>query len=84
MNANITTTTIVAPPAAASGKIKAFALDVIGNGTAYTWAWFTSTVKWPSNIVPPRTSTNGKMDRFVFAVDDAGVVTGMVSGQVYL
>lgn len=82
MNANITTTTIVGAPS--TGKAKSFVLDVVGNGTAYTWAWFTSTVKWPNNIVPSRTTTAGKMDRYVFAVDDAGVVTGSVAGQVYL
>lgn len=82
-DANITTMTISNIPA--TGRYVSFVLDVVGNGTGYTWTWFTSTVKWPNNIVPTITTTNAKLDRYIFATYDGGTTWfGSVVGQVYL
>lgn len=82
-DANITTMTINNIPA--TGRYVSFVLDVVGNGSSFTWAWFTATVKWPNGIVPSITTTNGKMDRYIFATYDNGTTWfGSVVGQVYL
>jgi len=78
--ANITTTTINNIPA--SGRYASFVLRVKGDGTARTWAWFDSTVKWASAVAPGRTSTNNKYDWFVFSTVDGGTTwSGFVMGQ---
>lgn len=78
--ANITTTTINNIPA--SGRYASMVLRVKGDGTARTWTWFDSTVKWASGVAPARTSTLNKYDWFVFSTVDAGTTwSGFVMGQ---
>jgi hypothetical protein len=78
--ANITTTNVTNP--AASGKLQSFQLRVKGDGSARTWAWFDSTVKWPGGTAPTRTSTNNKYDWFAFESLDGGTTwAGFVLGQ---
>ena len=78
--ANITTTTISNVPA--SGRYASMVLRVKGDGTARTWTWFDSTVKWAGNSVPTRTSTLNKYDHFVFETYDGGTTwNGFVKGQ---
>jgi hypothetical protein len=78
--ANITTTTI--SNVAASGKLQSFTLRVKGDGSARTWTWFDSTVKWPGGTAPTRTSTNNKYDWFLFLSLDGGTTwAGAVIGQ---
>ncbi len=82
LNANITTMTLQNVPA--SGKLASFILDVTANGSAFTWSWLTSTVKWAGGGAPTVTTTNGKVDRFAFLSRDGGTTwIGMVLGQVY-
>jgi hypothetical protein len=81
MNANITTMTI---NGVVFDEVASFVVKVTGNGTPYTWAWFTSTVKWPSAYVPERVSTSGKVDVFSFITYDGGTTwLGSPVGQVY-
>jgi len=82
LNANITTMTL--SNIAASGKLHTFQLEVTYNGTPFTWAWLTSTVKWPQGVAPTMTNTNTKVDRFVFETRDGGTNwVGAVLGQGY-
>jgi hypothetical protein len=81
-NANITTTTINNIPA--SGKLATYTFFMTANGTPFTWAWMTSTVKWPAGIAPTFTSTNGKIDVFhVFTGDGGTNWYGVIVGQNY-
>lgn len=83
LNANVTTMTINNIPA--SGKVGSFVLVMTANGTGYTWAWLTSTVKWPGGVAPTMTTTNNKADIFSFFTYDGGSTwIGSVIGQVYL
>ena len=78
--ANITTTTITNIPA--SGRFGSFMMRVKGDGTARTWAFFDSTVKWSGTATPTRTSTNNKYDWFTFVTVDGGTTwSGFVLGQ---
>lgn len=82
LNANITTTTLTTIPA--SGKLASFILEVTYNGSAFTWTWFTSTVKWAAGVAPAFTNTNTKVDRFSFLSRDGGTNwIGAALGQNY-
>jgi hypothetical protein len=75
--AAINTTTITNVPA--SGRFASFVARVKGDGTARTWTWFDSTVKWGGGVAPTRTSTNNKFDWFMFTTVDGGTTwTGAV------
>lgn len=69
LNANITTLSITNPPA--SGTSFSFVLQLTADGTARSVTWGSS-VKWPSGTAPTLTSTNGKVDTFIFITDDGG------------
>jgi hypothetical protein len=78
---NVTGWTISNAPA--SGTLGAFVLRTLGNGTAYTWVWPTTT-KWAYGETPTPTSTNGKYDLFSFFTFDGGTTWfGQVIGQNY-
>lgn len=80
LNANISTTLGLNIPS--TGKFCAITYIITANGTAYTWAWLTSTVKWPGGIGPTLTSTVGKVDIFVVSTWDGGTTWyGAVVGQ---
>jgi hypothetical protein len=79
LNANITTLTISNPPA--SGTAGSFTLNLTADGTARTVTWGSS-VKWPYNTAPTLTSTNGKVDVFVFYTLTGGTTWfAFVAGQ---
>lgn len=69
LNANITTLTISNP--LPSGNPSSFELWFTADGTARTVTWGAS-VKWPGANAPTPTSTNGKVDRFLFETKDGG------------
>lgn len=69
LNANITTLTIQNP--SASGTACSFTLALTADGTLRTVTWGAS-VKWAGGVAPTLTSTNGKVDIFVFTTWDAG------------
>lgn len=68
-NASITTLTISNPPA--NGIAGSFTLRLTADGTPRTITW-PAAVKWPGGIAPQLTSTNGKVDIFVFLTTNAG------------
>lgn len=70
LTANVTTTTLQNIPA--SGKAAWFVIRTKGDGSARTWSWFTSTVKWGSAVVPTVTATLNKFDYFMFLSYDGG------------
>lgn len=79
LNANITTLTIQNP--SASGTACSFTLAFTADGTPRTVTWGAS-VKWAGGVAPTLTSTNGKVDIFVFTTWDAGTNWyGFVAGQ---
>lgn len=79
-NANITTTTLQNIPAA--DHMGYFNLVLTADGSARTWAWLTSTVKWPGGIAPTFTTTNGKKDWFFVWTEDGGTTWfGQIVGQ---
>ena len=79
LNANITTLTIQNP--SASGTACSFTLAFTADGTPRTVTWGAS-VKWAGGVAPTLTSTNGKVDIFVFVTWDAGSNWyAFVSGQ---
>lgn len=79
LNANITTLTIQNP--SASGTACSFTLALTADGTPRTVTWGAS-VKWAGGVAPTLTSTNGKVDIFVFVTWDAGTTWyAFVSGQ---
>jgi hypothetical protein len=69
LNANITTLTISNPRP--SGTACSFTLAFTADGTARTVTW-PAAVKWPGGTAPTLTSTNAKVDTFVFTTWDAG------------
>lgn len=69
LNANVTTLTIQNP--SASGTACSFTLAFTADGTLRTVTWGAS-VKWAGGVAPTLTSTNGKVDIFVFTTWDAG------------
>jgi hypothetical protein len=80
LDQNISTTTAQNPPA--SGVFCAVTFIITFNGTAYTWAWLTSTVKWPNDVPPVFTNTAGKIDTFmVWTVNGGSTWRGVVVGQ---
>lgn len=79
LNANITTLTIQNP--SASGTACSFTLAFTADGTLRTVTWGAS-VKWAGGVAPTLTSTNGKVDIFVFTTWDAGTTWyGFTAGQ---
>lgn len=83
-NANITTTTLSNVPTLASNKLAFFNIKLTANGSAFTWAWLTSTVIWPGGVAPTFTTTNGKRDWFFVWSDDGGTTWfGRIIGQNY-
>lgn len=79
-NANVNTLTVSNTQ---SGKANSFELYATGNGSAQTWTWPAS-FKWAGGIAPTLTSTNGKVDRFVFETNDGGTTWfGSIVGQNY-
>jgi hypothetical protein len=81
-NANITTTTLSNIPA--SGKYCSILWLPTYNGSSFTWAWLTSTVKWPGGAAPVFTNTNAKVDAFVtFTIDGGTTWRGIIVGQNY-
>ena len=79
LNANITTLTIQNPPASGNGG--SFTLRFTADGTGRTVTWGAS-VKWPGGTAPTLTSTNNKVDTFVFFTTDAGTTWyAFVAGQ---
>lgn len=80
LTANAGTTNFSNIPA--SGRFGSFVVRVEGDGTARTWTWFDSTVKWDGNAAPTRTSTNAKFDWYLFATVNGGTTwKGSVIGQ---
>lgn len=80
LNANITTLTISNIPAPSDGVV-AFTVKFTADGTLRTISW-PGTVKWPGNVAPTMTSTNGKIDVITFISYDAGTSwLGFVGGQ---
>lgn len=78
----ISSTTFNNTPAA--GQFSPVTFVVTYNGNSLTWAWLTSTVKWPSGVAPTFTNTNTKTDIFhVFTVDGGTTWYGIVVGQNY-
>ena len=69
LTTSITTLSFTNVPA--SPKVFSFVLQVFADGTARTIAWPAS-VKWPGNLAPTITSTNGKADTFSFLTYDGG------------
>ena len=79
LNADVTTLQIQNP--SASGTACSFTLAFTADGTPRTVTWGAS-VKWAGGVAPTLTSTNGKVDIFVFVTWDAGTTWyGFVSGQ---
>lgn len=79
LNANITTLTIQNP--SASGTACSFTLALTADGTLRSVTWGAS-VKWAGGVAPTLTSTNGKVDIFVFTTWDAGTTWyGFTAGQ---
>ncbi len=79
-NANITSTPLSNIPA--SGKFFQFTFVITANGSSFTWAWLTGTVKWPSATPPIFTTTNAKVDTFAAWTIDGGTTWyGIVIGQ---
>lgn len=67
---------------AASGRFQSFVIRVEGDGTARTWTWFDSTVQWPGDAPPTRTTTNGKFDWYMFTTLNGGSAwAGFTIGQ---
>lgn len=82
LNATITTMTIQNIPAA--NRAAWFVLKVIANGSAQTWSWFASTVKWGAALAPTPTITNAHWDMYLFLSYDGGTTwTGSVIDQNY-
>ena len=69
LNADITTLAIQNP--SATGTACSFTLAFTADGTLRTVTWGAS-VKWAGGVAPTLTSTNGKVDIFVFTTWDAG------------
>jgi len=68
--ANITTTTINNIPA--SSKVVSFVVKLTANGSPFTWAWLTGTVKWDGGVAPTFVTTNNKRMVFRLWTDDGG------------
>jgi hypothetical protein len=82
LNANITTMTLQNIPT--TGKAAWFVLKVVADGSARTWTWFASTVKWGSAVPAVPTTTNNHWDMFLFISYDGGTTwTGSVIDQNY-
>lgn len=56
-------------------------ISLVADGTARTVTW-PATVKWPDATAPTLTSTNGKIDTFVFMTYNGGTSwLGFIAGQ---
>jgi hypothetical protein len=79
-DANITTLTISNWPA--TGKKGSIELWLKGTGSAFTQAW--GTVRWPSDVTPTLTTTNGDYTVITFHTFDGGTtVFGCVAAQAW-
>jgi hypothetical protein len=80
LNANISSIVLSNVPSAANQAVN-LVLVFTADGTARTVSW-PSSFKWPNNVAPTPTSTNGKRDMFSFISFDAGTTwLAIVSGQ---
>ena len=80
LNANITTLTI---SNAVAGKVNAFTLVFTADGTLRTISW-PGSVKWAGGTAPTLTSTNNKIDEFVFVSYDGGTTwLAHIGGQSF-
>ncbi len=72
LNAAITSFTVTNLPA--SAHVLALILYFTADGTprSVTWAVNTHTVRFPGNVTPTMTSTNGKIDRILLTNRDGG------------
>jgi len=61
-NANITTTTITNIPT--TSQLASITWFVTANGSAFTWAWLTSTVVWDGGVAPTFVTTNNHVMAF--------------------
>lgn len=78
---NAAITSIVIQNIQATGKVSSFVLKLTANGTAYSIAWPAS-FKWPNDTPPIPTTTNGKIDVYVFITTDNGTSwQSFISGQ---
>jgi hypothetical protein len=81
-NANITTTTINNIPA--SGKEYSLEIYLKANGSAFTWAWLTSTVVWDAGVAPSFVTTANHYMRFLVSTKDGGTIwRGLALGSNY-
>lgn len=81
-NANITTTTLNNIPA--SGKGFNLEIYLFANGSPFTWAWLTATVKWDGGFTPVFVTTNNHVMRFLVSTIDGGTTwRGIVIGADY-
>jgi hypothetical protein len=79
IDADITDINIIG---AVSNYDNSFTWKATGNGTAYTQAWSSVPVLWPSAADPVLTTTLGQVDWYSFMLDD-GDWYGFVAGQNY-
>ncbi len=86
MNANVTSLTL-ANNAANASACHCHTLELIGNGSAYTFAWpagdgATSLLfKWPGGAAPTLTTTSGKRDVFFFKSVSQFLFDACIVGQ---
>ncbi len=82
LNANVTTLTLQNVPANTRRVI--IELKLTADGSARTFAWLTSTVKWAASVAPTLTTTSTRKDWFVLWTDDGGTTWfGAIVGQNY-
>ena len=63
------------------GSVSTAILILTYNGTGYSIVWPDS-FRWPNNVVPSLTTTNGKKDIFTFFTTDGGITwNSFISGQ---
>jgi hypothetical protein len=81
LNQNISTLTI--NNAASSGKVSTFSLMFVGDGTPRTITWPAS-VKWPNDVPPTLSASNGAVDVFTFFTRNGGTTWyGIIAGQLF-
>ena len=71
LDADVTTFTLSNPPA--TGRVGAFTLELVANGSAHPVTWG-SKVHWPAAVAPTLTTTNNKSDLFLFRTIDGGTI----------
>ncbi len=81
LSSHVTTTTLNNEPG--NHLATTFVIAVIGDVSQSAWDWFTSTVKWDNDIVPPLPA-NGKIAEYAFTFRDGGtVIRGKVLATGY-